>query len=41
MRPDGFGGSAMLISAADVVSTSTAGFLEDAIAALLPGTRPD
>lgn len=40
MRPDGFGGAAMLITADDVESISTAGWLEQAIAALAGDAGP-
>ena len=40
MRPDGFGGAATLISANDIGSVSTAGWLEEAIARL-SGDAPD
>lgn len=40
MRPDGFGGAAMLITADDVESLSTAGWLEQAISALAGGAGP-
>lgn len=41
MRPDGFGGAATLISKAGMVSMSTAGFLEEAIAKLSLDPPPD
>lgn len=35
MRPDGFGGAAMLITAGDIQSVSTSGWLEEAIASAI------
>lgn len=40
MRPDGFGGAATLITADDIESVSTAGFLEEAIARVVGPPRP-
>lgn len=40
MRPDGFGGAATLITADDIQSVSTAGWLEESIARLSGGARP-
>lgn len=41
MRPDGFGGAASLITAEDIESVSTAGFLEEAVARVVAPARPD
>lgn len=40
MRPDGFGGAATLITADDIESVSTAGFLEAAVARVVGPARP-
>lgn len=41
MRPDGFGGAATLITAEDIASVSTAGFLEEAVARVMGPAGPD